>query len=421
MITQNTVNVRQNIKVKINNSLTSLDKIMAEKWQSESNGLLAGCGGISLYFMHRYLESGKSLFLDRSLEILEREILMTNEKGFEHYFSISDSSTSACWLIDQFVSLNILDSSEKLVSKEWIKMGIGSTVQEEFTSNRHDLFYGFIGKAIIAIEHDKDFAWPFVSKILKSLKDQVVHDSNRVFWKSPYPFYAVAGYEETINLGIPHGSCGIMLFLLKCGEVYHILDELEPLLKGHAEWLLYNLEKQDNKLSYFYSSKPSGTGQLGWCYGDQAIAFTLLRYSETFNDAPSKKKALEVIDQISLKLIEQSGLRYYSDYGYYDVRICHGAFGAAYMFKKMYNICKDEKLNTLANKWIDIALQNLDIYLNQYDTIVEKEKNSINIDTSLGFLNGLSGVGLALITFLDPKLSSWDKLLLLDRADREWS
>lgn len=419
MIEHPTIPVKE-VTEKVLKALDSLDQIIEQKWQCEPHGLLTGRGGSSLYFMHRYLQTGMTSYSDLGIEILEQEILATNEMGFESYFSIADSSSSSFWLIDQFVRINVLDDSEKSMSKEWITLGIESTTEEEFNANRHDLFYGFIGKAIIAMEHDREFAWPFVSRIIKALKEGALIDSNGIFWRSPYPFHAIADYEKTVNLGIPHGSCGIMLFLLKCCDVYRIYDDLQPLLKGYVEWLLHRMQKDDKKLLYFYSDYPTGTGKLGWCYGDQAIAFTLLRYSETFNDGPSKKKAFELIDQMSLKLIDQSGLRYYSDYGYYyDVRICHGTFSAAYMFKKMYDICKDEKLNILANEWIDISLQNLDIYLNQYNTIVEKEKNNTNIDTSLGFLNGLSGVGLALIAFLDPKLSSWDKLLLLDRVDKE--
>ena len=117
--------------------------------------------------------------------------------------------------------------------------------------------------------------------------------------------------------------------------------------------------------------------------------------------------------------IEKTGVKYYPKYGYYDMCICHGTSSVAYMWQKMYNITKDENIKSLADKWLNITLENLEIFLPQLDKIAELEKDNEMIDTSMGFLNGLSGVGLALISFLDPKLSYWDKLLLLDRSGRE--
>jgi hypothetical protein len=88
------------------------------------------------------------------------------------------------------------------------------------------------------------------------------------------------------------------------------------------------------------------------------------------------------------------------------------------MWQKMYLITKDESIKLLADKWLNITLDNLEVFLSQLDKITELEKGNDMIDTSMGFLNGLSGVGLALISFLKPTLSDWDKLLLLDRPGR---
>ena len=88
------------------------------------------------------------------------------------------------------------------------------------------------------------------------------------------------------------------------------------------------------------------------------------------------------------------------------------------MWLKMYHITKDENIKALADKWLAITLDNLEIFLSQYDKIAEHEKDNEKLDTSMGFLEGLSGVGLVLMAFLDPKHTDWDKLLLLDRPGR---
>ena len=399
--------------------LGSIDKAITQKWQYESHGLLSGRGGCSLYFLYQYIQNGKSNYADQSLQILETEIAFFNQSGIGDYLSIGLPSSSPPWLIDLAVKFDILHESEKSNSNECIKHVIESTTKEEIIANRHDLFYGFIGKTIIIMEHDKEIARTFVLRILEALRNSAITSADKTHWQTPYPFHATKSYEKTINLGIPHGSCGIILFLLKCCDVYNLREELKSLLKGSIDWLIARLDKEKNKLLYSYSSKLSGTGKLGWCYGDQAIAFTLLRYYETFNCERAKAKAYELIEQAAAKPIEQTGVQFYPKYGYYDMRICHGTSSVAYMWQKMYQITKDENIKALADKWLNITLDNLEIFLPQLDKINELEKGNEMIDTSMGFLNGLSGVGLSLISFLNPTLSDWDKLLLLDRPGRE--
>lgn len=406
------------ISKRILKTLNVIDRIIAKRCQSEPYGLLSGSGGCSLYFMHRYFQNSEASSLSYSLEILEKEIIETNRKGLENYSNIGYSSSSFCWLIDQYVKLNVLDESEKFNSSQSFKLIVGSFTKEEFKSNQHDLFYGFVGKAIIAMEHDQKLAWHIVLRIIKALQHNAIKSSDGIHWKTPYPFFGTSRYEQTINLGIPHGSCGIILFLLKCCDVYNINDELTPLLKRSIDWIINQLEKENNRLPYSYSTKPSGTGKLGWCYGDQAIAFTLLRYSETFNCDKAKAKAYELIEQAASKPLKQAGVQYYPQYGYYDMRLCHGTSSVAYMWQKMYLITKDENIKSLANKWLNITLDNLEVFLPHLDKITELEKGNDMIDTSMGFLNGLSGVGLALTSFLEPTLSDWDKLLLLDRPGK---
>jgi lantibiotic biosynthesis protein len=402
---------------KIRKLINEIDRTISTRLNRESYGILSGSGGCSLYFAHRFFLVQKNKFLNKSIELLEKIIAISNS---ELSFNCSHMNTcSSCILIDIYIKHNLLDNKEKENSKTIINVIISSIRQKELEINQHDLFYGFIGKAIIVMEHNQEFTAPFVMQIINALKSNSLKNLGRIHWKTPYPFNSTENYEETINLGIPHGSCGIILFLIKCCEIYQMHEKLQPLLEGNINWLISLLEKENNKVLYSYSSTPSATGKLGWCYGDQAIAYTLLRFYETFNYEPAKVKAYELIEQAASKPMDQTGVQFYPAYGYYDIRVCHGTSSVAYMWLKMYHITKDENMKNLADKWLQITLDNLEIYLPQLDKIAELEKDNDKIDTSMGFLNGLSGVGLVLMAFLDPKLSDWDKLLLLDRPGRE--
>lgn len=405
---------------RLNSVLLAIDDIVLNRMNQEPDGLITGRGGCVLYLSNRYLQTQNQSFQNDALTLLESIIESTNNRGISWNFCIAHSGSSPFWIIDQLIKKGILDEGEKEQSQIITDFIHKATTPSDLEKNYHDLFYGFIGKALILLESDHQNNKPFVTKIVDTLIKNSVQDSYGLLWKTPDPFhYQAKYYEETINLGIPHGSLGIILFLIKYCEVYDAHDELAVILRKSIDWLINRLNVENNRLPYTYAKKPVGTGRLGWCYGDQAIAYTLLRYHENFNYNPSFCKAKELIKQAASKSIEQSSIKYYPDYGYHDVRICHGTMSVAYMYKKMYFITKDIYLNDLANKWIDITLNCLDIYLPQLDKIAVREKGNDNFDTSMDFLNGLSGVGLALISFLEPKLSDWDKLLLLDRPGRE--
>ena len=48
-------------------NLQSLDRVVEKELLYEPHGLLSGRGGCSLYFMHRYLQTGRAEYADQSL------------------------------------------------------------------------------------------------------------------------------------------------------------------------------------------------------------------------------------------------------------------------------------------------------------------------------------------------------------------
>ena len=404
---------------RILSNLDRVDNAIMDRHAKERYGLLAGLGGCSMYFLNRYFQTQDYTFHNESINLLEKIIRETNEGAISNPLNLGSQTITSCWLIDQYIKLGALDVEEKTNSKEVIAFIIGSTTQEELDANRHDLFYGFLGNAVILLENDFEANRVFLKRVINALKKNSICDNNGIYWKSPFPFFPSEKYDETLNFGIPHGSLGIVLFLLKCYSIEGLDNELEQYLTRSLNWLINRLNQENNQLHYQYGTKSSGTGRLGWCYGDQAIAYTLLRFHEVLDRGDAKIKAFELIEQSAKKTMNETGVQFFSDYGYYDLRICHGTSSIAYMYKKMYDITQDQKVYDLVNKWLDITLDNLDIYLAQIDVITEKEKDNSQIDTSMGFLNGLSGVGLTLISFLEPNHSYWDKILLLDRPGKE--
>lgn len=388
--------------------LTKVDTTLQNKWKYEPHGLLNGSGGASLYFMYRYLQTKSTAFMRLAVEILENEIEKTNLQPLEQYLSIGSASASSCWLISQLVNANLLEEEERLQSQPWIEHAIESTTEEELNANKHDLFYGFIGKALLAIEHDRDMAYPFVKRVVSALLKNLKHDEHGAYWTTPNPPYVNSTYA--INMGIPHGMTGILLFLFRCWETYDLKSVLKAPIDSGVAWMRNKLTLENNALRYEYSDKISGSGNLGWCYGDLAITFTLLRHYQLMKDQDSLTKAQELIEQ-SLNRRGKTGISYYSEFDIYDVRLCHGTASIAYMYKKIYELTDNELLKRESDNWTSITVDTLERYFKHAVEIESKHYEYFN--SSCSFLNGFSGVGLVLLSFVDPKNAQWNKILLL--------
>jgi lantibiotic biosynthesis protein len=401
----------------LNHLLSEIDKLILNKSSSEPLGLISGLGGCSLYFSKRYFQTRRLAFQNYSVEMLEKILDQTNERALPTFLSIGTPEIASCWLIDQYVRHGLLNEGEKINSKIIIDSIVQSISMDELNNNNHDLFYGFIGKAIILMENDKQNNKESIDRIIQSLINNRVKDSFGVHWKTPFPFYQSFKYEETVNFGIPHGCIGIILFLINCSVSLNLKGELKPTLDNSIDWLIHKLDNEQNLLHHIYGNAGGGMGRLAWCYGDLVLALVLLRYDEVASNKRSRKKAYELIAQASSKSIQESGVRYYKEYDFYDVGLCHGTSSIAYMYEKMYQITSDLNIKSLADQWLAITIENLNKFLSHFDEISKSENK--DIDYTMGFLEGLSGVGLVLISFLNPKLSDWDKLLLLDRPEKE--
>ena len=397
------------LDLKIQQCLERIDDLLSKNFGSEPNGLLSGSGGAALYFKFRFLQSGQTSFFEKSMEILEKEVEKTNLDQLEPYLSIGSSSVSSIWLIDQLILVKLLDEEEHIQSKPWVDLSIETTSVEELESNRHDLFYGFVGKGLIAIEHNRNAAKPYIIKIVDALLKNLKYDTDGAYWLTPKPPYVDTSY--IINLGIPHGIPGILLFLFKCINTYDLGSAVKESTDKVVLWLRNRLNKENNTLPYEYSDRISGTGNLGWCYGDLAVAYTLFMHYEVSKNQDSLIKANELLSKALYKS-SLKGISHYSEFDIYDMCLCHGTSSISYMYKKICELSGNPLANAESHKWLDLTLDSLQKYFSNAEAIESRRYEYFN--TSCSFLNGLSGVGLVLLSFIHQSDTQWDKILLLD-------
>lgn len=397
--------------------LESIDRELNARLSTLSPGLLNGNGGCALYFANRFLQCKEPKFLESAMHIIEAGIDRLNRKSKISRIDLNSEELNVCWLIDSFISKGLLSATESVSSNMIVDVIVqAGTEGIGFKRNNHDLFFGFLAPAIVVQANSQIQNKTYIENVIKKLIQNLVTDDLGSYWLTPDPFWISKKYKNTINTGIPHGMLGILLFILRFHEVYTLDTQSLEKIKSVNEWLVNRLTQENNKLKYYYDSSECGHGKLAWCYGDLAIAFTLARCYEVLGSTSSMIKFNELLGDIQNRSIGMTGIRYFPSIDAMDICLCHGVSGITYIYHKLFKITGNQVYSDLSAKWLSITVDCTNKVIRNINTFASKDGEP-NWNSTLGLLEGLSGVGLAMISIQEDRLSDWDRLLLLDRAN----
>ena len=139
------------------------------------------------------------------------------------------------------------------------------------------------------------------------------------------------------------------------------------------------------------------------------MAAALLAAARAVGKPDWEREALDVALAATTRPDATSGIR--------DAGLCHGAAGLAHLFNRMYQTTGEERLAEAARFWFQRAL---DLRLpgqgvggfRSWGTIGEGI-NDLGWRDEPGFLEGSSGVGLALLGAVSEVEPAWDRVLAI--------
>jgi lantibiotic modifying enzyme len=147
-------------------------------------------------------------------------------------------------------------------------------------------------------------------------------------------------------------------------------------------------------------------GRLAWCYGDLGVAVTLWRAGITLNREDIKIFADKVlIDTTQRKNLNQNFI--------VDAGLCHGTAGIAHIYNRMYNYTKVERYKETSLYWIKQTLKMAKHHDGLAGFKVWRPIDLGGIQNDPGLLEGVAGIGLALISAVYRIEPKWDECLLL--------
>lgn len=299
---------------------------------------------------------------------------------------------------------------------EYVKKFIYKDIQK----SNYDLLHGYVGECF-SLAISKYTANPdILEKCIENLENIAFENEHGYGWINSIDFWKF--YPEGVkteqeipdccNLGIAHGSPGIILVLLEIQKKFPEI-KLEPLINKALTFLLSQESESDKKEhnSYFsaYSGEKGKTNRgpsLAWCYSDLGISLALFKVSTVTGKSYYYKKAIHLAKSCAERTIENTNIR--------TSGLCHGVAGIAYMFNKIYQRTGDHQFKETSIYWFNYLINNC-LRIDSNGTIqfnnVSFEGMLYNADNSL--LEGNSGIGLALTSAISAQSPAWDKILLI--------
>ncbi len=145
--------------------------------------------------------------------------------------------------------------------------------------------------------------------------------------------------------------------------------------------------------------------RLGWCYGDLGIGLSLMHVAESFNDSAMQEHALDIFSHTTSRRVPNETL--VSDAG-----MCHGSYGNALIYKRLFQKSGDEKYLKSFNFWIEEGIK-MAIHEDGYAGYMEWNPNEKRWSSELHLLGGVAGIGLVIIDYFSEESSLWDECFMI--------
>lgn len=311
--------------------------------------------------------------------------------------------SSLIWALNQLNESQILNLKVDLAFDHYNDI-LTKIMINFIKNNEYDYFKGGLGIAStlrkISLHFDELVAMITIELNLTSVNDE----NNNTYWVVVDKF---SGLLQT-NLGLAHGLPSIIKSISDFCVTGNVNSKL--LLEKSVSYLL-NQKLPPNQYNSIYpnlaleSMDKIHSSRLAWCYGDLGISVALWHASQALGRKDWEQEAVDTI----LHASKRRGL---VENGVVDAGLCHGTAGIAHIFNRMYGYTGLEELKEASNYWFaeTLKMARFEDGLAGFKAWQGNERGWVN---EPGLLEGIAGIGLALISAVSDIEPAWDECLLL--------
>lgn len=395
--------------------LKEIDRIIQSKYKEETQiGVLAGLAGISLFefYYSKYLDIDDHA--DVGVDMLTDCIDKINE-GYS-YPTFCTGIAGAGWVLDHLEQEEFMDADNDDLLPE-LDQYIYTFMVTDMKNGNYDFLHGAIGYAFYFLnryrntksdelkEKYKGFLFEFID-LLEDLSEDA--GDGKVRWESEL---SIETKERGYNLSLSHGMSSIVGILTKIHEQDGFKEKAEPMLRGAIKYILSFKTEKENPFSIFpswitdKSEGEDGQSRLAWCYGDLGVGMRFWYASKTLNDEALGQTAIEVLKHSAKRTaVEDSLVR--------DAGVCHGSYGNAQMFLRMYRETGDQEFKDAFEFWIQDGI-NRATFENGYAGYMQWKGMEKDWGAEVSLLEGIAGIGLSILDYLADYNTNWDECLMI--------
>jgi lantibiotic modifying enzyme len=374
------------------------------------SGLSAGRAGHSLLHAYLAFHGAGDRYGETAVELLDRatdalaEVRMT-ETLYSGFLGIS-------W-VAQHLSGRLFAEDEDN-GREIDETLLGVLAQGTWRFD-YDLINGLAGFGVYALERlPHPEAVRCLEAVIARLGERALFTpGGAAFLSSPEavpPIQRERYPHGAYNLGMAHGLPGIVALLGAACHAGIAVPEARRLLEATVSWLLARELPAVGDFRFphlFWPGVQPVRCRLAWCYGDLGIATALLMAARGAGEPAWESAATRIALAAAERPLETSGV--------HDAGLCHGSAGVAHLFNRLYQALGEPRLGEAAAFWLrhTISFQQPGLGVGGYPSWSPNLDEEIEWQWDPGFLEGATGVALALLAAASPVAPEWDRLLLV--------
>lgn len=391
------------MKSKIKEIFSILNKNIVSKI-----GLLTGLSGqiiaCSEYALYNKTENFNIYSL---LDVLSKRIANEN-----FIYTYCDGLAGVGFMFEYLNKKGIIENDTNVLLEEF-DTALKKMLRIYMHTGEYDFLHGGIGIALYFIKRTS--INPGLISVLESfikdlLKLSINDGGNYLKWSSIIDYKTKkTGY----NISLSHGMANIVCMMLKMYDVNELdKKKIDIIINGSINYILSQQIDKDKYGCYFptfslESNENISLSRLGWCYGDLTIATTLFQVGQLYNNQILINKSIEILSFTAekRKSIKRNMVM--------DAGLCHGTAGIGHIFYRMWWNTHLPEFKTAADYWFQETLKMASFSDGLAGYKAWKTTEYGGWVNEYGLLEGVCGIGLAMLSYYYEINPEWDECLLL--------
>lgn len=382
-------------------TLVEIDRALARWLEAPATpGLLDGSCGAALFYAYYSALTGEDEHVDRVHHIVADAVdaLGTHALAAAHCGGVA----GIAWCLHHLVARGLVDAADDVF--EAVDDVLADAIVADVRAGARDVLHDGFGAALYLGERSsRPRVHASLATVVEELERTAVRDARGVRW--------IDARTGHFNLGLAHGNPGILSLIAHLHRSGIAPARTAALLEDGVRWLRSTRFPEPGTGSHFPTAVDASgaatcrdASRLGWCYGDLGVAVSLLNAGTALDDRGLVDDAVVILHHATRHRSAEDGY-------VHDAAICHGSMGIAQIYRRAAIVTGDAELRTAADRWIVHGLS-----LGHWSDGAAGFKYAMRDRhvASCTLLQGVAGIGLALISAIAPESeSAWDRSLLL--------